>query len=271
VLGQSGANTVTDLDTIDATYRAVTPMFLGGADNERAEFRLPSFKGMLRFWWRALAWKRLNGALEAIHREEAQLFGSADEGQANLLLKAEGDFPEPLPQSPGRKRILRVNQGGRDGRVIGPGARYLGYGALQAFDSSNGPDAGELLRACLPAGFTFDIHGLFRPNTPAEQKVSIKRAMILLGLFGGLGSKSRKGYGSLTLENLEGKDTTRDLDAFVDNLWTATEAIRSSKAPTPAKYTALTDQSQFILAEGFPEMSALELLDALGKKNDLVP
>ena len=37
--------------TIQATYRIVTPMFCGGAE-QQAEFRLASFKGVLRFWWR---------------------------------------------------------------------------------------------------------------------------------------------------------------------------------------------------------------------------
>ena len=32
----------------------VTPMFLGGADTRKAELRVPPIKGMLRFWWRAL-------------------------------------------------------------------------------------------------------------------------------------------------------------------------------------------------------------------------
>lgn len=43
--------------TIEADYRAVTPVFCSGADpNKDAELRLSSFKGILRFWWRALAW-----------------------------------------------------------------------------------------------------------------------------------------------------------------------------------------------------------------------
>ena len=43
---------------IRATYRITTPMFCGEA-NQQAEFRLPSFKGVLRFWWRAIKWTRI--------------------------------------------------------------------------------------------------------------------------------------------------------------------------------------------------------------------
>ena len=49
---------------IEATYLVTTPVFCGGAHRERAELRPPSFKGVLRFWWRALSWSRLDGNLE---------------------------------------------------------------------------------------------------------------------------------------------------------------------------------------------------------------
>lgn len=43
------------LVTLQATYRLVTPMFLGGADqNNCAELRAPSIKGALRFWYRTI-------------------------------------------------------------------------------------------------------------------------------------------------------------------------------------------------------------------------
>ena len=34
---------------IDLTYRVTTPAFIGNAE-QQAEFRLASFKGLLRFW-----------------------------------------------------------------------------------------------------------------------------------------------------------------------------------------------------------------------------
>ena len=39
--------------TIQATFRTLTPLFLGGA-GPRAEWRMSSLKGALRFWYRAL-------------------------------------------------------------------------------------------------------------------------------------------------------------------------------------------------------------------------
>jgi CRISPR-associated protein Cmr1 len=41
------------MDSKEFEVEVVTPMFLGGANNLEAELRVPSIKGMLRFWWRA--------------------------------------------------------------------------------------------------------------------------------------------------------------------------------------------------------------------------
>jgi CRISPR type III-B/RAMP module RAMP protein Cmr1 len=70
---------------VTAESEVVTPLFLGGADPARTvELRAPSIKGVLRFSWRALAWSRLDGNLEAIRSEEALLFGiAAREGDAS--------------------------------------------------------------------------------------------------------------------------------------------------------------------------------------------
>ena len=73
---------------IEATYRVVTPMFCGGAEpDKRAELRPSSFKGVLRFWWRALAWSRLGGDLGQIKQQEDALFGSADGGRSSVSMQ----------------------------------------------------------------------------------------------------------------------------------------------------------------------------------------
>ena len=54
----------------EARFRVLTPLFCAGSSPDLPELRLPSFKGVLRFWWRALAWPRLGGDLGRIQREE---------------------------------------------------------------------------------------------------------------------------------------------------------------------------------------------------------
>ena len=66
--------------SIEAAYQVVTPLFCAGADPKRPELRCASFKGVLRYWWRALAWRRFGGDLDAIRQNEeplAKLLGLA--------------------------------------------------------------------------------------------------------------------------------------------------------------------------------------------------
>jgi len=185
------------MTTIEARFRVATPLFCAGADGNRAELRLPSFKGVLRYWWRALAWSRLGGDLVAIKSAEDALFGSAGGGQSRLLMRI--DPVEPPREIP-IGTVLKTPA--PNAKVVGEGARYLGYGVMEAFASRNkGTQEGELTRACLSTPLDFVVRMRAR-DLDDEQRASLERALIALGTLGGMGAKSRKGYGSLVLRSL---------------------------------------------------------------------
>ncbi len=93
----------------------------------------------------------------------------------------------------------------KDGaRLLVPGARYLGYGVMEAFARSNkNTVGGQLTRSCFAAPFSFTVNMLFKPSVKPEQTQEVMQTLKVLGLIGGLGSKSRKGYGSVTLLSLK--------------------------------------------------------------------
>jgi CRISPR-associated protein Cmr1 len=262
------------MQTISATYRVTTPMFLGGVpspeqeEDERlklsadhpAEFRLPSFKGVLRFWWRALAWDRIKDA-SRLRDEEAALFGSSNErvGQSKVLLRVKPVTATVL--APNHVSHTQLKDGGQ---VVGLGARYLGYGVMEAFDRTikdrnKNPirqvKGGQLTRSCVSAPFTFTVNLLLKPSLKQEQAQEIERTLKVLGLLGSLGSKSRKGYGSLTLLSLKLDDK---------ETWTAptiaekvTDAIRTILGPTQVRASQSHDVSQS--QNGLPEWTAFSL------------
>ena len=187
---------------IEAKFQVVTPCFLGGANHEKeAELRLPSIKGALRFWWRAwnyarIAKKKNNDIIASLREKEGKLFGTSDpgkdQGQSSLIMRLNAES-QSLPEI-GKNEILRDETD----KKVGKGAIYLGYGVMNI--------KGKLERPCLtkrkdsfhPFEFTLQIGA-------KEQKhlEDVLPALKLLGLLGGLGSKSRKGYGSLNLMELK--------------------------------------------------------------------
>ena len=253
---------------IEATYRVVTPMFCAGANPGRAELRLSSFKGVLRFWWRALAWPRLNGDLDEIRRQEDALFGSTGAGQscASMRLAIDSD-----PQLVRKDEVLTVPAS--DGRVVGEGARYLGYGVMHAFDSKkSNTRKGQLTRACLRAPFDFVVRMQLRgreasPDALRQQSESLEDALICLGNRGGLGAKNRKGYGSLAIRSLlvNGEQRWRLPQTMHELRDTLVAYRRDRQAGDQPAYTALSREARHVLLTS-DRTQAMELLDLVGRE-----
>lgn len=205
------------MQTLTATYRIVTPMFLGGADpTAEAELRLSSFKGALRFWWRAIMWGMV-GDINELRRKESELFGSSESGQSKVLMQLD----KPLIQA----NAVQERWSPASWEC------YTGYGIQD-------PTRGD--RRFLRAGLEFAVH-LSLPRCSEEQAQAIAGALKLFGLVGGLGFHSRKGWGSSTLTHLEGADWTWPADGAA---WeTAVKALAVQPAATQPPFTALTSDS----------------------------
>ena len=241
-----------------ATYRVVTPLFCAGSDGERPEFRLPSFKGVLRFWWRALAWPCRN--LDSLQAEEDYLFGSSKSGQSRVSMRvARSSVPQPIVR---KDDVL----GKLNGDVVGHGARYLGYGVMEAFRSQNrNTREGQLIRACLQAPFEVTVR-MTAHDLSGPRLASLKDALIALGTLGGMGAKSRKGYGSLVIRSLSIDGDPQQVPQSVDDLRRAILALRGSgtEAPLP-EFTTLSPGTRHVLLES-DKRDPLELLDLVGRE-----
>ncbi len=90
-----------------ADFSIVTPLFMGGADPQSAELRVSGMKGMLRFWWRALAWSRLK-SVDQVRSEEAKIFGSTEEGQSSVKIRL---LPPKKTVPIKKKSVLSYNDG----------------------------------------------------------------------------------------------------------------------------------------------------------------
>ncbi len=173
---------------IVATYEAATPVYLGNASPSETATRLreASFKGVLRFWWRAVFWQHFwekaehdeKHALALLKKAEGELFGSASDDlggrQARFYLRT---FVEA--------------EGDKNKNPRGVGWNYLlGQGLSRREPAFN-------------AGSIFRVELLFRPGLRDEQEEQLLKALMALGLFGGIGARSRRGVGSICLQELD--------------------------------------------------------------------
>ncbi|MFH0944260.1 MAG: RAMP superfamily CRISPR-associated protein [Planctomycetota bacterium] len=160
--------------TIEANLRVETPLFCEGARGTEPTLRAPSLKGALCFWWRAL---RSFDSHEAMRAQEQALFGGSSPrtGQSKLLLSvADAGSGRPGDQS-----------------AFGdlPGTRYM-----------LGQGLGE--RDHVRAGGLYDLQLTLRVQASAAQEAEVIQALKALCLLGAVGSRSRRGLGSLSLVSL---------------------------------------------------------------------
>jgi CRISPR-associated protein Cmr1 len=251
---------------IEASYRLTTPLFCGGADPKVGELRLPSFKGVLRFWWRAMAWSRCAGDLAQIRQEEEELFGSTRTGQAQVLMRLGS---QPASDTLEKDDSLTVARGDR--QVVGMGARYLGYGLMGAY----GANAGVLSRGCVLAPLEFTVQ-LRASSLSTNLQDSLLQALIALGTLGGMGSRSRRGYGSLVIRSLtvDGESprltspskpwsAPRDATELASAIAELQRQANSSGLP---EYTALSSGARHVVLTADDCREPLHLLDLVGRE-----
>lgn len=196
-----------------ATYHINTPMFVAGANKNEAELTPTSFKGILRFWWRALNWSHIRlespnkeHALKELHEQEAKLFGvaSSDARTKQKLHNGQGTcFVNALSLSGGKTWNYTQNISG---------VNYLLGQGLYHFRSG-------LTRQAFAYGQTFTVD-----LTVGDDVQGVEDVLQLIGLLGSFGSRSRHGFGSVTLIELACKNIGDDeyqTIAFEQDLKTA--------------------------------------------------
>jgi CRISPR-associated protein Cmr1 len=192
--------------TTTFTCEIITPMFLNGAEaGNSPEIRTQSFKGGLRFWWRAL--QSDYSTYNALREAEVKLFGgsydTASEEEKILrspvkisILKQQPNLNTGLKNSEGLQ--WRFNPGSRS--LTGP---HRGIGYLQYSVAENKP--------YLEDGQTFLLELSTSDSTALKEAIV---AFYAMSKFGSVGTRARRGAGSfhivkissdieLSLEELE--------------------------------------------------------------------
>jgi len=157
---------------LKVTLETVTPLFLGGADNRQPEIRPPSVRGQLRYWLRAALGTIVGDDLTALKQAESEVFGSTD-GTGAVGVRVwwlESKAPAPM----------EVNT------LPHPSAEHPAN--MTGF----------------PAGSKFQLQ-LVQRNDSNTWLAAISATLLMVSI-GGLGRRSRRGWGTLRIVE---SDTSR--------------------------------------------------------------
>ena len=178
------------INKITFEIETITPMFLAGADQSKAELRAASIKGLLRFWWRAL---QAETDLERLREKESEIFGCSDEkiGGSSFSIRVLYEKP-PIPvKGTLPKQNITVTSKGKTFPVNI--LEYLAYGTLEYRKG----EGNVFIREYFPAGTKFLLSLSSKMNSIKE----LLRTFLVFWLFGGIGARSRNGFGSFHVTN----------------------------------------------------------------------
>ncbi len=187
-------------------YRLITPMFGGGAREKRADgdmvVRGSAIRGQLRFWWRATQWGRFNGDLKNMKEKEGLLWGAASTPQHARPSRVSVEVRTTNNGVPKYAYVMR----GRPGRKptvqaqpdIAPS--YVSFPLQPTREEINELKMGAPIHPVLD-GVEFEL-SITYPETNAEE---IQAALWAWEIFGGVGGRTRRGFGALRLLAIDGK------------------------------------------------------------------
>jgi CRISPR-associated protein Cmr1 len=147
--------------------RIITPMSMAGSDPQKPELRPSEFKGLMRFWWRAI---KSETDIKKLREEENKIFGGTGdkEGKSKVLIRVKG-------------KELRTER----------------YWLL--------PHKRKAHIECFSPGGKFKVE-LKLVDSEIANPEEIKSLFLLSTILGGFGKRSRRGFGSIMVEKIKMQD-----------------------------------------------------------------
>ncbi|NOZ30003.1 MAG: type III-B CRISPR module RAMP protein Cmr1 [Chloroflexi bacterium] len=198
-------------------YELITPLFGGGANPQEADpitvVRGPEVRGQLRFWWRATRGGLFDGDLEAMRRAEEAIWGSAAAKGKPGPSKVRIMISDVSSTSEFKRVQIRRRERWMEVDVGDPSSPYS-YVAFPLRKMPDKPAAG--LRE---EGIVFTLELML---TQKEVEVTLKgsrrirlhlmdeieAALWAWETFGGIGARTRRGFGALHLVAIDDQRQT---------------------------------------------------------------
>ena len=210
----------------NATYelRLASPAFLAGADQQKedCDLRPATLRGLLRWWWGTMHAGHLDR--DSLRRLETAVWGDAESGSPVRIAVdfVEDGQPQPEQYNKNDRQFQNLPRPER-GQKVTQGLFYASYGMAEGSDRNR-------WRWFRPAKSRWRVTltvrcGRFTTGSGESVRLSSDHlleqaaaALWLLTQFGGVGSRSRKGFGSFDDIKVEGIASKEDCIASAERL-----------------------------------------------------
>ncbi len=164
------------MESMKIKCEIVTPLLMHGANGKNAELREQSFKGVMRFWWRAI---NGNLSLKELKEKEAEIFGNTS-GKSSFRMRLKNKNIHKMTYFAYKKELQNKY-----------GLKYLWYPIMMAKKD----DTPWLIEKG-----SFEIEFYFK-DEESKSKSEIIKVLNYINFFGNFGARSRRGAGSIKFES----------------------------------------------------------------------
>jgi CRISPR-associated protein Cmr1 len=202
------------------TYQLITPLFGGGVNPGEVDIVTPirgsEIRGHLRFWWRACRGGKFGNELQKLKEEEDKIWGKAYKKSevapeydmlVHIFVKNSDKEPELVPPF----NIVEVHKNGRISYQPEPNADsetppYAAFPLQPQQEDLRQRPLPEPKKVGTKITFTLEI------SFPKDRREDIEAALWAWETFGGIGARTRRGFGALRCTGIEENKKPYPLD-----------------------------------------------------------
>lgn len=234
-------------------YKLITPLFGGGVEAKKADpikvIRETSIRGQLRFWWRAM---RGDGDLKTMLQREGEIFGIGGENakQSKVLISVTVD------NKGNGEKIFEVNHKGK--LQAKKQWEKIAYAAFPLDE----PDQKEVL---LDVEFSLKIifpkyFEITKQNGNSKETINlraeIEAALWAWETFGGIGGRTRRGFGALELLSVTENEKSVEIKKY--EAATAAKDIKRDLQVHLLKGKHCNEQTPHLTAKSVLDVKAID-------------
>lgn len=181
------------------SYKLLTPLFGGGVEKQVADpvtvVRAPEIRGHLRFWWRATRGFAYP-TYDAMRKREELIWGSS-EIPSKVSISVSTD---PAKTKKGNDYVVR----NRNNQIVPAGdiSSPISYAAFPLRENRD---------AVVREGIAFEITLSFSK----DQAEDVNAAIWAWETFGGIGGRTRRGFGAVHLNDVNGQPLPRSTESSI--------------------------------------------------------
>jgi CRISPR-associated protein Cmr1 len=195
-------------------YKLITPLFGGGVEAGVNDDITPisgkAIRGHLRFWWRATRGGQFN-KLNLLLDFESQLFGAASD-EKDKKINSEKKYSVKVDievTNKGREDCpyeVKNNRNGVPQTKQRRGTIVPSYASFPLQPSTSDRDYRDGMKT---KGVKVGVEFTLTISFPLKHREHIEAALWAWETFGGVGARTRRGFGALRLESIDGKNVPR--------------------------------------------------------------